>query len=618
MFCLLIIEYPPGAAPVIRQATAEAADLLGYHPEALLQQPLTLLCGNGDALSLWQSAITAATPFPFTFVRHNRQPLTVQISAGALCTDTPAPAIALHIETPNKLNGQYCNDIASALSDSEARFRQMAELTGEWLWEQNPEGYYLYSSAAVQQILGYTPEEVVGQHYLRFLTAQNTTVQAQNASRQTPFYDLLNEHCHKDGHRVVTESTGLPLFDGHGTLLKWRGVDRDITAKKYFQDALIASEQRTRLIIENSTNAIVIMDDEGLITDWNRQAEKTFGWTAEEAVGQVLVALIVPPPVRALFRQGLKLFLHTGICPWLNTLAEQTALRRDGTEFPIELSVSPLLINGRYSFSGFIRDISLRKAAEQQIRAAQITLAIAQNELKIAQYIQTSLLPSAPIATADFTVTGLCLPADKVGGDYFDYFYHNNRHLDMVIADVSGHSIGPALFMVEARSMIRTQAQHSGQPGAILGLLNQFLFDDLNKADYFITAFYLQYALDSQLLSYANAGHSPPLLMRANAGACELLDADGMILGIRKTIVFEEKTVHIAEGDVLLLYTDGLTEADNPQGEFFGWRRAADVLAAHAAASPQAILDALLNALKAFCQRETFTDDITLLLFKRH
>jgi serine phosphatase RsbU (regulator of sigma subunit) len=90
------------------------------------------------------------------------------------------------------------------------------------------------------------------------------------------------------------------------------------------------------------------------------------------------------------------------------------------------------------------------------------------SEIKIAQRIQTFLSPSAPIKSDHFDVIGYCLPADKVGGDYFDYFFRKEDHLDMVIADVSGHSIGPALFMVETRSAIRTQAKRLGKMHARL------------------------------------------------------------------------------------------------------------------------------------------------------
>ena len=452
----------------------------------------------------------------------------------------------------------------SALRESEERFRQMAEMTGEWLWEQDPRGYYIYSSTAVNQILGFSQDEVIGKHYTEFLTPQDQAEQHFYSTSHKPFYALTNHYRHKDGHPVLTESTGLPIINAQGKLAVWRGVDRDITVRKHFQDALIESEKRTRLIIESSLSAIVIMDSYGLITDWNHQAEKMFGWSRNEAIGQRLEDLIIPLRFRNAHLQGLKLFLHTGIGPILNQLIEHVAMRRDGSEFPVELSIAPLKLGNAYIFSGFIHEITARKAAEQKIRQSEVNLAIAQSEIKIAQQIQASLCPSAPINSDHFQVTGYCLPADKVGGDYFDYFFRNEDHLDMVIADVSGHSIGPALFMVETRSAIRTQAKRLGTPSETLSVLNDFLFEDLDNADYFITLFYLQYDITTRQLSFANAGHPPPLLFSPFQSKCRQLDAEGMILGVRKNVIFEEKTTPISKGDLILLYTDGLTEAENP------------------------------------------------------
>lgn len=505
----------------------------------------------------------------------------------------------------------------SALSESEERFRQMAELTGEWLWEQDPGGYYIYSSTAVNQILGFRPEEVVGKHYTELLTARDKADQLHYVAIREPFRALTNHYRHRDGHEVLTESTGLPLINDEGKLIKWRGVDRDITAKKHFQDALIDSEKRTRLIIESSINAIVIMDDSGLITDWNHRAEKMFGWSHDEAVGQPLKDLIIPPRFRSAHQKGLEHFLQTGIGPLLNRQFEHAAVRRDGTEFPVELSISPLKLGDTYIFSGFIHDITDRKAAEQQIRQAQVKLAIAQSEIKIARQIQASLLPTASIKSDHFEVTGFCLPANQVGGDYFDYFIRNENRLDMIIADVSGHSIGPALFMVEARSAIRTRATGSETPAETLSLLNKFLYEDLDNSDYFITLFYLQYDIGSQQLRFANAGHPPPLLLSPSESECRQLDADGLILGVREHVDFEEKITTLSQGDLILLYTDGLTEAENIHGEFFGLKRVNDILIQYAQQSPQMIIEVLLEQLKQFCQTESFKDDITLMIFRR-
>ncbi|MDD5631600.1 MAG: SpoIIE family protein phosphatase, partial [Methylococcales bacterium] len=505
----------------------------------------------------------------------------------------------------------------SALRESEERFRQMAEMTGEWLWEQDPLGFYIYCSAAVKQILGFSLDEVVGKHYTDFLTPQDQVEQQSYSASHQPFYALTNHYRHKDGHPVFTESTGLPIINAEGRLLKWRGVDRDITARKHFQDALIESEKRTRLIIESSLSAIVIMDSYGLITDWNHQAEKMFGWLRNEAIGQRLEDLIIPLRFRSAHRKGLKHFLHTGNGPMLNKLVEHVAMRKDSSEFPVEVSVAPLKLGNAYIFSGFIHEITARKAAEQKIRQSEINLAIAQSEIKIAQRIQASLSPSAPIKTAHLEVIGYCLPADQVGGDYFDYFFRDADRLDMIIADVSGHSIGPALFMVETRSALRSQVSHLGTPSETVGVLNNFLFEDLDKADYFITLFYLQYDITTQQLSFANAGHPPPLLLSPFQSECRQLDAEGMILGVRKNIIFEEKTTILSKGDLVLLYTDGLTEAENPDGDFFGVERVSELLIHYAQQSPEKIIEALIMHLKHFCQSEAFKDDITLMIFKR-
>jgi phosphoserine phosphatase RsbU/P len=341
-----------------------------------------------------------------------------------------------------------------------------------------------------------------------------------------------------------------------------------------------------------------------------------FGWSRTEAIGQRLDELVIPARFHKAYRQGLHAFLQTGVAPILNTQTEQVALRRDGTEFPVELSVSPLKLGNAYSFSGFIYDISGRKVAEQQIRQAHVNLAIAQNEIKIAQQIQATLSPSAAIKSDDFEITGFCLPADKVGGDYFDYFFRKETQLDIVIADVSGHSIGPAMFMVETRSAIRAQTNLLATPSETLEVLNKFLFEDLDQSDYFITLFYLQYNIHTQRLRFANAGHPPPLLLNQSQKEIKELDAEGLILGVKRNVIFEEKTTMLVTGDLILLYTDGLIEAENADKEFFGLERVKAVFLQNAEESPQTIIDSLFAELRQFSQRTAFDDDITLIVFR--
>ncbi|MEC4748271.1 PAS domain S-box protein [Methylomicrobium sp. Wu6] len=640
---LVIVEWERSGGvsvwpPKIKYVNAAATELLGFDEKELADKSFHVLCPESEEQP-WrqifsQAVETGADQYVIAGVatRANRL-IKAQLSLSRLVMKDPERFnILILIQEFNgkqlaEIDGMdepgiagmgvnVCRDVESALVESEERFRQMAEMTGEWLWEQDPGGFYIYCSAAVYQILGFSPEQVVGKHYTEFLTAQDKAEQLFYAASHEPFYSLINHYQHKDGHPVITESTGLPIIDAAGKLLKWRGVDRDITAKKQFEDALIESEKRIRMIIESALNAIVIMDSYGIIRDWNRQAEQIFGWRRDEAIGRRLDELIIPERFRKAHRLGLDNFLRGGNGSILNRVIEQPALRQNGSEFPIELSISPLRVGNAFIFSGFIHDISARKAAEQQIRQAQVKLAIARNEIDIARKIQATLSPSTPIKNVHFEVTGRCLSADQVGGDYYDYFYRGGHHLDMVIADVSGHSIGPALFMVETRSAIRANAGGAESPAPILELLNRFLFEDLNRSDFFITLFYLQYDIDNRLIRYANAGHPPPLLYQRRRNACRRLDADGLIVGVHRQVHFEEKSLPMEPGDIILFYTDGLTEAESDQDNFFGIDRLENLLLDHCQDASDTMIIAILDGLKQFCRTDSFKDDITLMVFK--
>jgi PAS domain S-box-containing protein len=624
-----------GKQLLIVQANQAMLSLLGYRAAELSGMPLAQVFSAPDLpLTDIEQISARASAFKAELItqEHNKIQVLAMLSYWPAAAGAQPGYILLAQEWPGQIVSKQnsvrpyrdaghsilqCREVESALAESEERFRQMAEMTGEWLWEQDYQGYYIYSSIAVKQILGFKQDEVIGKHYTELLTPQDKVSQQHYAASRQPFYALTNHYRHKDGHLVLTESTGLPILSADGKLLKWRGADRDITARQHFQEALIESEKRIRLIIESSISAIVLMDSYGLITDWNQQAEKMFGWSRNEAIGKRLDELIIPVRFRQSHRQGLQRFLHGGSSPILNRQIEQTALRRDGSEFPVELSISPLKLDNAYIFSGFVHDITLRKKAEQEIRQAQVNLAITQNEIKIAQQIQASLLPSAPIHTEHVQVTGYCLPADQVGGDYFDYFFRSDNCLDMIIADVSGHSIGPSLFMVETRSAIRAQARSAATPAEMLMLLNRFLYQDLTNAGFFLSLFYLQYDSEMQQIRYANAGHPPPLVTNALKSDCAHLDADGLLLGVQEQVVFEEKSIHLSVGDLILFYTDGLTEAENAHGEFFGLERVRDIVRQSADQAPQAIIDALMQQLKQFRQNEKLVDDVTLMVFKR-
>lgn len=237
-------------------------------------------------------------------------------------------------------------------------------------------------------------------------------------------------------------------------------------------------------------------------------------------------------------------------------------------------------------------------------------------ELEMARRIQVSLLPDSPPEIRGARMACRTIPAHHVGGDYYDFFRWDDRTLDIAIADVSGHDLGAALIMVEARSVLRAHAYRAGTAGDALALLNELLYDDLTRAELFISMFYAKYSSDTRQLAYANGGHNPPLLLRCGEAGCACLDTEGMVLGVLRGAGFEEKSICLREGDILLFYTDGITESQNRSGELFGRERLCRALYAYRGAPPENIIDALLAEVMTFTGETEFQDDISLVVMK--
>ncbi|MCM2358443.1 MAG: SpoIIE family protein phosphatase, partial [Geobacteraceae bacterium] len=177
--------------------------------------------------------------------------------------------------------------------------------------------------------------------------------------------------------------------------------------------------------------------------------------------------------------------------------------------------------------------IAIRNArqAEKLIQAKEH-----EKEMQIARTIQMGLLPTRAPDVRGVSLAGTCIPAREVGGDYYDFLQRGSAALDLVIADVSGHNVGAALIMAEVRTFTRAEAKIARSPGEIMSALNDFLYEDLTRAELFITMFYLNFDADTGKLSFASAGHNPPLVWRSGSRSCERLDAEGLILGVKRNV----------------------------------------------------------------------------------
>ncbi len=238
-----------------------------------------------------------------------------------------------------------------------------------------------------------------------------------------------------------------------------------------------------------------------------------------------------------------------------------------------------------------------------------------ERELQIAKTIQLSLLPSAFPEIPDIDIAGICVPARQVGGDYFDIL-PSEKSLDIVVADVSGHNIGASLIMAATRTLIQSSRDREKSPSELMHKLNNFFYDDLTQTELFISMFYLSIDLSNKHIRYANAGHNKPLHYQAKNQAIEELDAEGLILGVKRDISFNEEKTIFAPGDILLLYTDGITEAERSDGDFFGEERLRDILVAMKDRKAQEIIDDLLEQVRIFTGNHNFNDDVSIVIIK--
>lgn len=496
------------------------------------------------------------------------------------------------------------------LEQSEQRFRKVAEIAGEWLWEQDPQGLYTYSSAAVFDILGYRPEEMLGKFYLDLMTPEDrkhwTDQLPHLPNIPRPFHRLINRYAHRDGHEVFTESSGEPLLDANGEIIKWWGVDQDVTERKRIEDAL---RLRNRAI-EAADVGIAILDarQPALPVIYANTAFCTLtGYSEEELLNR-------PHPFTPCMETDPDCVasLRTAVDDGSSCSVTLKLCRRDQSSFWSDLLVSAVHDeDGRLShFIWIVTDVTEgRRAAE------------ARRELETARQIQTSLLPKIALRTDGMEAAGIFLPAGAVGGDYFDYFMTADG-VSATIADVSGHNVGAALVMTETRSALRAKSMAARREGRRLGPsemltdLNELLFEDLNGAELFITMLFLEFDCVTRRLAYANAGHNPGLLVRTASDHCTVIDAEGLVLGVKREVTFEEKSLLLKTGDVILLYTDGVTEARDEQGEFFGIERLSVDLLAHRHLPVEDLIKELVNRVREFAAPGGLLDDTSLVALK--
>jgi PAS domain S-box-containing protein len=252
-----------------------------------------------------------------------------------------------------------------------------------------------------------------------------------------------------------------------------------------------------------------------------------------------------------------------------------------------------------------------RKEAESQLRRQE-------EDRRIARRVQEELLPKAAPTFPGFRISGRSAPAQDVGGDCFDFLPLRagaEDCLGVLVADASGHGIGAALLAAQTRAYLRALALTCADVGTLLTLSNQRLASDLLE-DHFVTLFLLRLDPRTRSLVYANAGHYPGYVLDQHGRTKAVLAGSDIPLGIDPARVFQESpAIPVERGDLVLLFTDGVVEAASPDGERFGLKRTLTIVRAHQREAPDAILDALFQAVGDFTGHP-LQDDLTAVILK--
>jgi PAS domain S-box-containing protein len=386
---------------------------------------------------------------------------------------------------------------------------------------------------------------------------------------------------------------------------------------KIAADALKKSEKRLSNIIDFLPDATFVVDLGGEVISWNKAMEHLTQVKAADILGQGDYEYSLP-----FYSQKRPMLIDFVLKPDEHLEKEYEHFeRKEGTI--IAENLLPNLNNGTYLFTTAaalhdsegntigaiesLRDVTDRKMMEQTLQRSKA-------ELHIAAQIQKSFMPDHAPEVSGYKLAAVTIPAMEVGGDFYDFISLPDGRQGLVIADVAGKSIPAALFMALSRTIIRANAIHWVSAADALREANNMISEDAS-AGMFVTLFYGILDGKAHTLTYANAGHPPPLIFRPDCWKCAEQEVTGIALGAWDGAEYEERQVQFCPGDIALLYTDGVTEAINGKGELYGIKRLCQVITKSSRLSAQQIMEKVQDDILEFSGQDQY-DDITMIVLK--
>ena len=470
------------------------------------------------------------------------------------------------------------------------------------------EGSFLVFNEAAERILGVgameTPPGAWAEAYGLFLPDRATPYPAGRLPlvRALGGEDVRDAEIYVRGPNrpegAVISVTAMPWRDPSGDLLGGVAIFRDITAHRNADDAV----RRLSSAVEQTADAIYITDRNGVLEYVNPGFERITGYSKDEVLGRT----------PALLKSGWHDAAHY-LELWSTLLAGEVFRgtmvnrRKDGHIFYAEMTITPIKdpADAVTHFVAVGKDMTDRRLRQQQ-----------DLELGIARRVQQGLFPSCAPEFPGFDLAGTALPAAAMCGDYFDFVATGDGQLGIVVGDVSGHGLGPALVMAATRAYLRAFLRTLPGVADVLRALNRTLAADLESGR-FVTMLLAGLDARARSLTYANAGHPPGFVLARDGRLRAVLESTGAPLGVSADCgVQDTDPVPLEPGDVVVLLTDGITESRAPDGTLLGTEGAQRLVQAHLEGSARQVLDGLIEGVRAFVQNGPQGDDLTAVVCK--
>jgi sigma-B regulation protein RsbU (phosphoserine phosphatase) len=524
-----------------------------------------------------------------------------------------------------------------ALLEAEEKYHGVFDHLVEGIFQTTPEGRYLMANAALARIYGYdAPEELI-----QGLTDISRRLYVQEG-RRDEFIRVMQEHdiitgfespvYRKDGTVIWISENCRAIRDSKGRLLYYEGTVEDITQRREAEEKVRHSEALYHSLVETLPQNIFRKDLDCRFTFGNQQFCKVLGRPLEEIIGKTDFDFF-PAELAEKYQSDDRRVLQTG--ETYETVEEHQPPGK-GKMF-VQVVKTPLRQSDGtiIGLQAIFWDITQQRMAEEKIRKANAALAQSRSELaakniqmeddlKMAREIQLTMLPQqypsfpCPGGESAFQFTHRYLPTGSVGGDFFTVSALSENQAGVFLCDVAGHDVRSALVTAMIRALVEELKPLATHPGQFLSKLNVDLYAILRHTGtpLLTTAFYLVADWQSGVMRYANAGHPKPLHVRRSAGqVIPLLNASRKsqpALGLMEHAEYQSSEIILSPNDLILLFTDGLIEVQNPKNELYTQQLLlAAVQRRLQLRSPQ-IFDEMLAEVREFSGATEFTDDVCL------